>query len=60
MTIINHVYRLCRDEQKKIENLAYQISVRINSIQSLVKPLAHMQTTTIKYLNSNAHDSNKH
>ena len=46
--------------KNKNENLAYQISVRINSIQSLVKPLAHMQTMTTKYLNSNAHDSNKH
>ena len=46
--------------KNKNKNLAYQISVRISSIQSLVKPLAHMQTMTIKYLNSNAHDRSKH
>ena len=27
---------------------------------SLKKSLVHVQTTTIKYLNSNAHDNNKH
>ena len=46
--------------KNKNESVAYQISLRINSIQSLVKPLVHVQTTTIKYLNSNAHDNNKH
>ena len=46
--------------RNKNENVAYQISLRIHSIQSLVKPLVHVQTTTIKYLNSNALDSNKH
>ena len=39
---------------------AAQISLRIHSIQSLVKTLVHVQTTTVKYLNSNAHDSSKH
>ena len=46
--------------RNKNEKFAYQISLRIHSIQSLVKPLVHVQTTTIKYLNSNAHDSGKH
>ena len=46
--------------KNKNEKVAYQISLRINSIQILVKPLVHVQTSTIKYLNSNAHDSSKH
>ena len=47
-------------KKNKTENVAYQISLNINSIQSLVKPLAHVQKMTIKYINSNAHDNSKH